>query len=204
MKLSYVLIPIGLFLLQFSSSAQTTATGKNKHLFIDVHILPSGKVNFQDVANAHIKDLAVQKKYDVEFFKFWVDESKGRVYCLSSASDSSMITATHREAHGLLPQEILEVTDGMEADAKMAGNYYLDFHELGTGNVKALEVAKAHEKDLAAQGKYGVSFLNYWVDEKKGVVMCLSQAPNPESVIETHKKAHGLLPVRVELVKQGQ
>ncbi len=204
MKLSYVLIPFGLFLfLQFSSPAQSNGTGK-KHLFIDVHILPSGKVNFQDVANAHIKDLAVQKKYDVEFFKFWVDESKGRVYCLSSATDSSMISATHREAHGLLPQEILEVTDGMEAEAKRAGNYYLDFHELGAGNVKALDVAKAHEKDLAAQGKYGVSFLNYWVDEKKGVVMCLSQAPSADSVIETHKKAHGLIPVRVELVKQGQ
>jgi hypothetical protein len=34
--------------------------------------------------------------------------------------------------------------------------------------------------------------------------MCLAQAPNADSVINTHKEAHGLLPVKVDKVKQGQ
>lgn len=205
MKLSSVLIPVGLFcMFQIQSIAQSGSASGGKKLYMDVHYLPSGKVNFQDVANAHLKDLATQKKFGVEFIKFWVDEKKGRVYCLSSAPDTAMIVATHREAHGLLPQDILEVTAGQEADPKMDGNYYLDIHELGAGNVKAIDVAKAHEKDLAVQGNYGVNFLNYWVDEKKGIVMCLSQSPDAQKVIEAHKKAHGLIPVSVELVKQGQ
>jgi hypothetical protein len=42
------------------------------------------------------------------------------------------------------------------------------------------------------------------VDEKRGVVVCLSEAPDPSAVINTHKEAHGLVPVKVELVQQGQ
>ncbi|RRB18390.1 DUF4242 domain-containing protein [Larkinella knui] len=81
---------------------------------------------------------------------------------------------------------------------------FLDIHQLGPGNVTAKAVAEAHAKDLAAQGKYGVNFINYWVDEKSGVVMCLSEAKDAKSVIDTHKEAHGLIPVEVHPVKQGQ
>jgi hypothetical protein len=31
------------------------------------------------------------------------------------------------------------------------------------------------------QPKYGVNFINYWVDEKNGVVMCLSEAADSMS-----------------------
>ncbi|TLV04030.1 DUF4242 domain-containing protein [Dyadobacter luticola] len=77
-------------------------------------------------------------------------------------------------------------------------------HQLGAGNVTAKAVADAHVKDLAVQGKYGVNFINYWVDEKSGAVMCLSEAKDANSVISTHKEAHGLIPVEVHQVKQGQ
>jgi len=42
------------------------------------------------------------------------------------------------------------------------------------------------------------------VDEKKGMVYCLSQASDAAQVIQTHKEAHGLIPDSVELVKQGK
>ena len=80
----------------------------------------------------------------------------------------------------------------------------MDVHELGAGNVKAEDVEKAHQKDLAVQKKYGVNFINYWVDEKTGTVLCLSQASDASKVIATHKEAHGLVPVSVMAVKQGQ
>jgi hypothetical protein len=80
----------------------------------------------------------------------------------------------------------------------------MDVHQLGQGAVTAKDVAEAHEKDLAVEKKYGVNFINYWVDEKQGVVMCLSEATDSEAVKKTHKEAHGLLPAFMLQVKQGQ
>ncbi|MBS1600730.1 MAG: DUF4242 domain-containing protein [Bacteroidetes bacterium] len=80
----------------------------------------------------------------------------------------------------------------------------MDVHELGAGKVNAAAVAGAHQKDLAVQDKYGVKFINYWVDERDGVVVCLSQASDPNAVISTHKEAHGLIPVSIEKVTEGQ
>ena len=77
-------------------------------------------------------------------------------------------------------------------------------HYFDAGKVTAKDVAAAHQKDLAVEKKYGVNFINYWVDEKEGVVMCLSQAKDSNAVIQTHKEAHGLLPAYVEQVKPGK
>lgn len=182
----------------------TPVEAPKKHLFMDVHNLEPGKVTFDAVAGAHQKDLATQGKYDVSFIKYWVDESQGKVYCLAEAMDSSALANTHKEAHGLLPDRVAMVSDGPEAQIKDADALYLDIHYLGAGKVTAADVAKAHEKDLAEQIKHGVSFINYWVDEKLGTVMCLSQSPSPTAIVETHKAAHGLLPDKIEKVKQGE
>jgi uncharacterized protein Usg len=196
--------------ISFHLSAQTkktdtlNQTAGAKHLFIDVHHLTPGKVKYKDVQAAHAKDLAVENKYGVQFIKFWVDENKGLVYCLSSSSDTASIRKTHAEAHGLLPDDIYMVTDGQAATIKDQKDLYLDIHELGPGNVTAKDVAAAHQKDLAVESKYGVNFINYWVDEKDGVVMCLSEAKDSTSIIQTHKEAHGLLPAYVSKVQQGQ
>ena len=188
-----------------STEKQSKSSKTGKRLYIDVHRLEPGKVEFKDVAAAHAKDLAVEKKYGVNFIKYWVDKEKGMVYCLSTSPDTAAITKTHAEAHGLLPNEIYEVFDGKEASpVSDHRNYYLDVHELGAGKVTASAVAEAHKKDLAVQKKYDVNFLNYWVNEKEGVVMCLSQAPDSSAIINTHREAHGLLPAYVSSVKEGK
>lgn len=186
------------------AQVKNSAVPNTKKLFIDVHQLEPGKVKFEDVATAHARDLAVEKNYGVHFLKYWVDEEKGLIYCLSSSSDSGSIRKAHAEAHGLLPAYTLEVTDGPAA--ALAGNkkLFLDIHKLGAGKVTAEAVSDAHKKDLAVQGKYGVNFINYWVDEKAGVILCLSEANNSESVIGAHKEAHGLIPVEIRNVKQGE
>jgi hypothetical protein len=189
---------------QVNKADASVSAAPGEKYFVDVHRLKPGEVKFKDVAAAHAKDLAVEKKYGVEFIKFWVDEQNGLVYCLSSTSDSSAIRKTHAEAHGLLPDHIYTVTPGQAAALKGHQQLFLDIHELGPGNVTAKDVAGAHEKDLAVQGKYGVNFINYWVDEKAGVVMCLSQAPDSNAIINTHKEAHGLIPAKVLMVKQGE
>jgi uncharacterized protein Usg len=184
--------------------AQQADTGKTSKLFIDVHRLQPGKVKFEAVAEAHAKDLAVQSKYRVQFLKYWVDEKEGQVYCLSAAPDSGAVRNTHAQAHGLLPEHIHPVTDGQAAALTGQKDLFLDIHYLGAGKVTAKDVEAAHQKDLAVQKKYGVNFINYWVNEKDGVVMCLSEAKHSNDVVHTHKEAHGLLPASVLKVKQGE
>jgi len=174
-----------------------------KHLFIDVHQLEAGKVKPSDVAKAHEKDLLVESKYDVDILKYWFDQQNGRVYCLASAPDASALIKTHTEAHGLIPSNVYPVTAGQAAAFKGKKNLYLDVHYLGAGKVTAKDVAGAHQKDLAVQKKYGVNLINYWVDEKEGIVMCLAEAKDSTDLIKTHKEAHGLLPAQVMKVKQG-
>ncbi|MBV9987518.1 MAG: DUF4242 domain-containing protein [Chitinophagaceae bacterium] len=208
MKLAFVLLIVSCSARASSktgipSSGQDSVKPGNQ-LYIDVHYLAAGKVKLADVAAAHSKDLAVQDRYGVSFLKYWVNEDKGVIYCLSSAPNSDAVQQTHKEAHGLLAANIFAVSPGAEAAAAGNDNFFLDVHTLGAGNVTAAAVAKAHEKDLAVQGKYGVNFLNYWVDEKEGVVLCLSQAKDSAKVISTHREAHGLLPTAIYKVKQRQ
>lgn len=198
----YFSISIALLLCVTWISAQTTDTAQTK-FYIDVHHFAPGSVSFQDVAAAHTKDLATEDKYSVKFIQYWVDEKKGDVYCLSSAADTSNIIETHRHAHGLLPQEIYQVSDGVAAAATQNSGYFLDIHYFGAGKVTAADVAKAHQKDLAVEDKYGVKFINYWVDEKKGVVFCLSQASDASKVMQTHKEAHGLMPNSIVPIQSG-
>ena len=77
---------------------------------------------------------------------------------------------------------------------------YIDVHTNLKG-VKLSDVEAAHERDLKAQNKFGVKFLKYWVDEKAGVVFCLSEAPNKEAPMKAHAEAHGLLPDETYEVK---
>lgn len=178
-------------------------TSDQKRLYLDVHDIGPGKVNFDAVADAHKKDLAAQGEFDVKFIKYWVDEKAGKVYCLAEGSSKANVFKTHQKAHGLVPDYIMEVTEGKEAAMK-GQQLFLDIHHLEPGGVTPEAVAEAHEKDLAVQAKYNVNFINYWVDQKLGTVVCLSEAPDSMSVIKTHTEAHGLVPSKIERVSQGE
>ena len=103
-----------------------------------------------------------------------------------------------------MPDEIYLVKSGSEVSLHAGNDFFLDVHKLGAGKVTAEAAAGAHQKDLATESKYGVNFINYWVNEKEGVIFCLSQAPDSTSVINTHREAHGLVPAYVESIRQGQ
>lgn len=61
------------------------------------------------VADAHQKDLALQDKYDVKFLTYWFDEVRCTAFCLIEAADQKTIERAHDEAHGLVPNEVIEV-----------------------------------------------------------------------------------------------
>jgi hypothetical protein len=64
------------------------------------------------ITAAHQQDLAVQARYGVRFIRYWYDEQTGKVFCLSEAPTSEAVTAVHRAAHGLLADEVVEVSEG--------------------------------------------------------------------------------------------
>lgn len=80
-------------------------------LYMDVHHL-SEAVALEDVAKAHMADLQTQDKYGVRYVRYWVDEQQGKVFCLVEAPSADDAATVHREAHGLVADEIFEVQEG--------------------------------------------------------------------------------------------
>jgi hypothetical protein len=81
-------------------------------LFMDVHNkLPDG-ATAADVAAAHKADLETQDAYGVRYINYWVDESAGKAFCLVEAPDAETAHTVHREAHGLVADEIYPVQQG--------------------------------------------------------------------------------------------
>jgi hypothetical protein len=81
-------------------------------LYMDVHNgLPEG-TTVADLAGAHAADLEVQRQYGVEYLHYWVDAEAGKVFCLVSAPTADAAHAVHREAHGLVADEIYPVVQG--------------------------------------------------------------------------------------------
>jgi Protein of unknown function (DUF4242) len=80
-------------------------------LFMDVHTLEGG-ASAKDVAEAHQKDLETQTKYGVDYKSYWVDEKAGKIFCLVEAPNADAAHTVHREAHGLVADEIYEVHQG--------------------------------------------------------------------------------------------
>lgn len=81
-------------------------------LYMDIHKHIPG-LTADAVKGAHARDLEVQKKHGVKYLKYWYDEGTGRVFCLVNAPNKEAAAAVHREAHGLLADDIFEVEEGM-------------------------------------------------------------------------------------------
>jgi hypothetical protein len=79
--------------------------------YMDVHTVDGG-VSAADVAGAHQADLKTQTKYGVNYKHYWVDETVGKIFCLVDAPDAETAVTVHREAHGLVADEIYEVSEG--------------------------------------------------------------------------------------------
>lgn len=79
-------------------------------LFMDVHKVEGG-VSQEAVAAAHQKDLETQSKYGVKYLRYWVDESDGKLFCLVEADSAEDAVSVHRDAHGMVADEIFAVTE---------------------------------------------------------------------------------------------
>ena len=80
-------------------------------LYMDMHTFDGG-VSLEDVMEAHRKDLEVQGKHGVDYKAYWVDESSGKVFCLVEAPSAEAASLVHKEAHGLVADQIFPVQEG--------------------------------------------------------------------------------------------
>jgi class 3 adenylate cyclase len=80
-------------------------------LFMDIHRNITG-VTPSDVADAHNADLAAQGPHHVRYLRWWFNNELGSIYCLVDAPSADAAIEVHKEAHGLLPDEIIPVEMG--------------------------------------------------------------------------------------------
>ena len=78
---------------------------------------------------------------------------------------------------------------------------FMDIHRIE--GVTAQAAAQAHAADLQTQGRYGVDYQTYWVDEAKGQVFCLVDAPSADAARAVHQEAHGLVADTIHPVVEG-
>jgi hypothetical protein len=72
-------------------------------LFMDAHTM-GGPVT--------LADLQTQDAHGVHYLRYWVDQEHGKIFCLVDAPDADTAAQVHREAHGLVADEIYPVAEG--------------------------------------------------------------------------------------------
>lgn len=81
-----------------------------KKLYLDIHHHVDG-LTAEAIERAHTKDLETQDKYGVKYLKSWFDERRGKAFCLVEAPNKEAAIAVHREAHGFMADELIEVQE---------------------------------------------------------------------------------------------
>ncbi len=80
-------------------------------LYMDVHHKIDG-LTADAIKGAHEQDVKTQDAHGVKYLKYWFDESSGKAFCLVDAPNKEAANAVHREAHGLVADELIEVQEG--------------------------------------------------------------------------------------------
>lgn len=81
-------------------------------LYMDIHTVRAG-ATVDEIARAHAADLRTQGAHDVRYLRYWVSEAHGKVFCLVDAPSAEAANTVHREAHGLIADDVFEVLEGL-------------------------------------------------------------------------------------------
>src|ERR1700680_2362121 len=95
-------------------------------LYMDIHHKIDG-LTADAIKGAHEQDLKVQHKHGVTYHKYWFDEGSGKAFCLVEAPNKDAANAVHREAHGLMADELTEVQEGAERPKAVLGYRFVPF-----------------------------------------------------------------------------
>ncbi|NGP75850.1 DUF4242 domain-containing protein [Balneolaceae bacterium YR4-1] len=78
---------------------------------------------------------------------------------------------------------------------------FMDYHIVSDISIDA--VKKGHMADKSVQDKYGVRYVQFWVNEDAGTIFCLIEAPDKESCERVHQEAHGNIACKIIKVESG-
>jgi class 3 adenylate cyclase len=78
-------------------------------LYMDRHELPG--ITAEEVAQAHVTDIAIESRYGVHFLAYWFDGDHAEAFCLATAPGPGAMQEVHRAGHGLVPNEIIAVSE---------------------------------------------------------------------------------------------
>ncbi len=80
-------------------------------IYMDSHNAPG--VTARDIAEAHYRDVGIEKEFQCRCMTYWFDEGEGNVFCLIEAPTKEAVIQMHSQAHGLVPNEIIEVDQAL-------------------------------------------------------------------------------------------
>ncbi len=89
----------------------------------------------QQLKEGHKLDLAVQSKYNVEYKHYYISKGNKKAFCVMEGPDKESCEAVHREAHGLVACNMVEVElnqYGVMMGLQLYNSDGLHLHEDGT------------------------------------------------------------------------
>lgn len=141
---------------------------------MDVHIVPGVKAI--DVAEAHRKDLFHQDAHECKCMTYWIDEERENIFCLIEAPTKEAVEKMHSEAHGLVPNKIIEVNSTLvesflgriydPADATVTAEGLKVFKE---PSLRVMLVTRMNDP-LLLQYTYGEEKATQWVNTHNNIV----------------------------------
>src|ERR1041385_8005543 len=108
-------------------------------VYMDVHEV-GPDVTAADIAHAHARDMEVQDKYGVRYEKYYFNEKAQKIFCLCHAPSAEAAVQVHKEAHGLLADQLIEIDPNM-ADLFMGAG------EINTAGAAVLPGTDADKRD---------------------------------------------------------
>ena len=86
-------------------------------MYIDRHDAPG--VSPEELAAAHLLDVAAQDKHGVKYHTYWFDQENGAVFCLAEGPSKKAVVAVHQESHGLMASNVLKLDSRTPLNAFM-------------------------------------------------------------------------------------
>jgi AraC-like DNA-binding protein len=78
---------------------------------------------------------------------------------------------------------------------------FMDYHMVSDIDIDA--VKQGHKADKSIQEKYGVKYIQFWVNQEAGTIFCLIEAPDKEACEKVHQEAHGNIACQIVQVERG-
>jgi class 3 adenylate cyclase len=91
----------------------------------------------KDLADAHIRDVAIQAKHGVRYITYWFDPDAQTVFCLAEAPSAEAAQKVHEESHGLVANRIIDV------DPNVMSNFLGTIEESRPGDLLAESALRA-------------------------------------------------------------